>query len=907
MKTRVQGSVEKTAGKNRTCVEVNTLDRYEYNVLSAKIKELIAEGEFAKAVEIADQIDWRKVRSVMTLCTISDLYKINRRYAESKDILLMAYERHPEGRLIVYSLCELSIKLEEYVQAIEYYKEFVNLAPKDTSRYILQYRLYEAQEVSLEERIAVLEEFKKRDYREKWAYELAYLYHRVGLASKCVEECDEMFLWFGEGKYVLKALELKMLHAPLDEEQKKKYDLWSSHIQAGVRPEEAAEVTVGSVSDISASTDEKDIVTAPTTEIPISLDLEDPGDDIQVKPMDMGLYNTVNLQQEIAKGMQGIFDEENTSEEATMDAGEEEDEIPQISDMPDILEESDLTAEDGPLAYVSQDTKVISGKPGKVSEQLHIPEIKPQTPVIDIGERVSVQEAQQVINLMRQDTASLHALAKVQEETVPGAKTGVLTPANTLGSPFDNVLTQEYDGQIKLAVPDPGIIEKQITGQMSIEDVLAEWEKMKQENEEKRKGEVRQRILQHTGGLFDEFDEATKSGLLEQLEKAFVEAIMKEAEKDNETPALKEEIVREAKAAVERVHQERAQEEESLTAADVTEEPGEEKAGEKVTEKEASEKPALEESASEVTDLEEPETPPEEKDEAVLQVQEALADHEQEAKAKQKDLAKKKAAREASKSTTGRTDAREFTAEERKTFEPFLKNKKSREQVLFALENMSLSAYTGNVIITGEEGAGTLDLAKNLIKEMQKADRNFSGQVAKISGAALNNKDIQGVLETLKGGAIIVESATALKKSTVTKLVNALNNENLGILIILEGAKKPMSRMVAAVPGMAERFNVRIDIEVLGDAALIAYAKEYAMEQEYVVDAFAEMALQRRIENLQTYDHEVTLAEVRELVDEAIYYAGRKTPAHLLDLMLGKRYDAEDMIIIREKDFMHDN
>ena len=879
------------------------MDRYEYNVLAEKIKELIKEGEFVKAVEIADQIDWRKVRSVMMLCTISDLYKINRRYEESKDILLMAYERHPEGRLIVYSLCELSIKLEEYVQAIEYYKEFVNLAPKDTSRYILQYRLYEAQEVPLEERIAVLEEFKKRDYREKWAYELAYLYHRVGLASKCVEECDEMFLWFGEGKYVLKALELKMLHAPLDEEQQKKYELWSSHIQAGVRPEEATEMTAGSVSDIPASTDERDIVSAPTTEIPNSLDLEDPGDEIQVKPMDMGLYNTVNLQQEIAKGMQGIFDDEAASQDTAEDNEEEDNDVPRIPNMPDILEDSDLTGEEGPLAYVSQDTKVISGKPGRRSEQLHIPEIKPQAPVINIGEQVSVQEAQQVINLMRQDTASLHALAKVQEETVPGAKTGVLTPANTLGSPFDNVLTQEYDGQIKLAVPDPGMIEKQITGQMSIEDVLAEWEKMKQENEEKRKGEVRQRILQHTGGLFDEFDEATKSGLLEQLEKAFVEAIMKEAEKDEETPALKEEIVKEAKAAVERVHKERVQEESAQ------EEQTEPESSEKKAPDRADEIPeeTIDDTASRETVVEETESVLEKPDEAVLQVEEALADHEEETREKQKDLARKKAAKEAVKSEVGRTDSREFTTEERKTFAPFLKSKKSREQLLYALENMSLSAYTGNVIITGEEGAGTLDLAKNLIKEMQKADSNFSGQVAKITGAALNSKDIQGVLETLKGGAIIVESASALKKSTVTKLVKTLNNENLGIIIILEGAKKAMDRMVAAVPGMSERFNVRIDIEVLGDAALIAYAKEYAMEQEYVVDTFAEMALQRRIENLQTYDHEVTLAEVRELVDEAIYYAGRKTPAHLLDLMLGKRYDSEDMIIIREKDFMHDN
>ena len=200
------------------------MDKYEYKVRAEEIKALIAEGEFAEAVKIADTIDWRRVKSVMMLCTISDLYKINRRFQESKDILLMAYERHPGGRLIVYSLCELSIKMGEVVQGIEYYKEFVQIAPKDTGRYILQYKLYEAQDVSLEERIAVLEEFKKRDYREKWAYELAYLYHRVGLETKCVEECDEMFVWFSDGRYVMKALELKMLHQPLSAQQQEKYE-----------------------------------------------------------------------------------------------------------------------------------------------------------------------------------------------------------------------------------------------------------------------------------------------------------------------------------------------------------------------------------------------------------------------------------------------------------------------------------------------------------------------------------------------------------------------------------------------------------------------------------------------------------------------------------------------------------
>lgn len=882
------------------------MDRYEYNVLAEKIKEYISEGEFVKAVEIADKIDWRKVRSVMMLCTISDLYKINRRFEESKDILLMAYERHPEGRLIVYSLCELSIKLEEYVQAIEYYKEYVNLAPKDTNRYILQYRLYEAQEVSLEERVAVLEEFKKKDYREKWAYELAYLYHRIGLESKCVEECDEMFLWFGEGKYVLKALELKMLHAPLDEDQQQKYDLWKSNIQAGQRPDEATEGAADN--EITASTDEQDIASAPTTEIPASMDM----DDIQVKTVDVGsMYSTVNLQKEIAEGMKEIFEEEDEEASGIKEIpdifgtggglSEGLTEVPETGADEEVpeenVEEAGASTASSPyssipeLAYVSQDTKVMPTRPSKLSSEIVIPEIVPEKPVIDIGEKVSIDEAQQVIDLMQQDTASLHALARVQEETVPGAKTGVLTPLNTAGSPFDQLLSQEYDGQIKLAVPDTDIIEKQITGQMSIDDVLVEWERMKQENEEKRKGEVRQRILQHTGGLFDEFDEATKSGLLEQLEKAFVEAIMKEGDPEEEEPDLEEKIVKEAKAAADRVHQEMTKDAES-DEEDIKAEEGEEA---DATDEET---PAEEVDGAE--DSEAADEDDESKDEAVRKVEEALADSEDEAK--EKRVASKKAE---AKKAGEKTDNRELTPEEKKTFASFLKGKKAKEQLVYALENISLCAYTGNVIITGEQGAGTLDLAKNLIKEIQKADSNFSGQVAKISGSALNGKDIATVIGALKNGALIVEGATALKKSTVTKLVKELNNENLGIIVILEGSKKAMNRMVAEVEGMSERFDVRIDIEALGDAALIAYAKEYAKEQEYAMDPMGALALYRRIENLQTIDHEVTLAEIREIMDEAIYYASKKTPAHLLDLMLGKRYDAEDMILIREKDFTH--
>ena len=301
------------------------MDKYEYKVRAEEIKALIAEGEFAEAVKIADTIDWRRVKSVMMLCTISDLYKINRRFQESKDILLMAYERHPGGRLIVYSLCELSIKMGEVVQGIEYYKEFVQIAPKDTGRYILQYKLYEAQDVSLEERIAVLEEFKKRDYREKWAYELAYLYHRVGLETKCVEECDEMFVWFSDGRYVMKALELKMLHQPLSAQQQEKYEwmkrererqiagLEEEGIEEEILPAEGEELPEEALPEMEQEQEEESLGEN-MADFPEYAGQETE-EEFKVKTIDMGQYNTINLQKELAESMREILAEEVKGEE----------------------------------------------------------------------------------------------------------------------------------------------------------------------------------------------------------------------------------------------------------------------------------------------------------------------------------------------------------------------------------------------------------------------------------------------------------------------------------------------------------------------------------------------------------------------------------------------------------------
>ncbi|MDD6811317.1 MAG: hypothetical protein PUD93_05575 [Lachnospiraceae bacterium] len=888
------------------------MDKYEYKVRADEIKALIAEGEFAEAVKIADTIDWRRVKSVMMLCTISDLYKINRRYQESKDILLLAYEKHPTGRLIVYSLCELSIKMEEYVQAIEYYKEFVQIAPKDTGRYILQYRLYEAQDVSLEERIAVLEEFKKRDYREKWAYELAYLYHRIGLTTKCVEECDEMYLWFGEGKYVLKALELKALHVPLNADQQAKYDTWIAQRDAEIEEEKEEELTAAdeeaeedindaeieeqegdtqTVSDIRRADGAKEINSyredAPTTELP------------EVKTVDVGQYNTINLQMALAESMKEIL-----AEEEPVDVQEEE--------MPIEQEEAESVAAVPEAETVAE--QVIEAK--EESEEPETSEEEEETQEPSIAEKLIAPLLQETVEMPRveipkvaipQDTDELQEIGAVKKPAeepkpkpelsagIPGARTGVLTPLNAKPTKYDDVLSQEYDGQISLAIPDAATIEKQITGQLSIEDIMAEWEEMKKDNEQKRMEDVRKRILEHTGSLFADFDEATKTGLLEQLEKAFVEAIMKESDK----PAIKKVILPDeaekeldeaAKAASKSVTQSK-----KISSLTKTEEPS--KAETVLPEPMPEEDVTVEDEVEELEEIEEANIPEEMIDETVPK-----ETAKEEVPAQEEKTVQVQAIEETSEQ---KQPVRELTEEEKELFGQFIHHKKSREQLIHTLDNMSLAACTGNVIITGEEDGGTISLAKGLIREMQYNDSNFSGKVAKVSGAVLNKKDVAETFAKLSNGALIIEKASDLKPETAAKIVKVLEKDNMGLILILEDRKQKMNQLIDKNPALTNNINLRVDIEPLNDEALVAYAKQYAEDMEYSIDEFGVLALHTRIADMQTSDHEVTLAEVRELVDEAIYYADKKTPKHFFDILLAKRYDEEDMIILREKDFMH--
>lgn len=896
------------------------MDKYEYKVRAEEIKALIAEGEFAEAVKIADTIDWRRVKSVMMLCTISDLYKINRRFQESKDILLMAYERHPGGRLIVYSLCELSIKMGEFVQAIEYYKEFAQIAPKDTGRYILQYKLYEAQDVSLEERIAVLEEFKKRDYRERWAYELAYLYHRVGLETKCVEECDEMFLWFGDGRHVMKALELKMLHQPLTAPQQERYEWMKREKEeqiAGLEEEGVEEVTLEDELPEENDSEERLVEEEQTEEAEENIadfsGYAQPEEEFKVKTIDMGQYNTINLQKELAESMKEILGEEEKENASDMDPVTEAIVAPLLQETGDILQadKPDKAVKEPEKEEVKENPAAVATEREEVFFEEDVKDILLEdTKEISIGKKEEKLGDTKEITPRRSNIPIPVRKPREEEPVQPVVQAPVQMPVQAgpylmktvKPSGFEQMLSQEYDGQISLVVPNKNSVEKQITGQLNITDIMAEWERMKRENEEKRREDVRKRVQQHTGNMFSEFDEATKTGLLEQLEKAVIEAILKEsAEKEIGPEDITEEKLTDIVKNVGKKKEENKEEEkkeEEKKEEDIREE-DEDIPGTLEEQPEEKDKPTeiREEEARPTAFTEEPEEKAGDIT-GIIDLEKLLGESTDVEAEKEKAKEKKAAATEGGK-------LRPLSDEEKELFGRFAHNRKTKEQIIHAIETMSMDSYSGNVIVTGEEGAGTLDLAKGLVRMLQMSDRNFSGKVAKISGDTFNKKDVDGTLSRLTDGALIIEHATKMNSSTAEDLNKALVKEGRGLFVVIEGRKDEMNLFLRKNAALLDNFNARIDVESLDDHSLVEYARQYAEEMEYSIDELGILALHTRIADMQTSDHEVTVTEVKDLVDDAIYFADKKNPKHFFDILFGKRYDEDDMVILREKDFMH--
>ncbi len=960
------------------------MDKYEYKLRSDEIVKLIEEEKYVEAANIADMIDWRRVKSITMLLKVSALYRVNRRNEDSKAVLQIAYERYPANRAVLYSLCEVSVELDDVVAAIEYYKEFVKLAPRDNGVFTLRYRILEAQEASLEERIELLEELKKRDYQEEWAYELAYLYHRVGLATKCVEECDDLILWFGDGPYVMKAMELKMLHAPLTPIQQKKYDMAKtrqsqedyaagdtyseenyseeeSYAEDGygaeaaypeenysgeesypedgygaedVYPEENYSEEESYVEDGYGVEDAypeenyneepypeddyrteeiytEDTYLADNAEVDnidnyaveenqsVSSAYRDTGS------IDMSQYNTINLQKVVAESMKELFaDDEDIFAEERADivqpedihqenATETEASNPSVEDN---TEDNTLIQEDHEELPQSEPETTEKEQPvpvhtSRVAQMVTgVSEIAPEPHTGAISKVFVPGEDARVI---RQDT-DMDMLRDITEESVQEEH-------DRLEENGENVFDEQPTLQEEIAsipVPEEEVAdavqeEEQdtqeevfhpMTGQMNLDEVLGEWERMKQENAAKHKEEVRKLVLQQTGKIFENFDNSVKNGIFGELEKED-EGEVEELTEIEDTPDMEETELQE-KITESQAWMDEENETESVELSDAEESMEE-----------------IEEAAPEQEEYPEEEYVDDNAEEdsgEILETQEINLDT-----AEIGDLPDK-IIETTDKETKGvrKEEIRDFTTEEQELFENFAVTKKIRKQIIYALDKMSLAAYTGNVIITGEAGLGTVRLAKNLIREYQALDANFSGKVAKITGEKLNLRNLSEVFAKLGNGALIIEKANGITQDKLYEMANLLNQDNLGLVVIMEDTRKEITHLLEKQAFISDYFNIRIDLMEMDNNALVDYAKNYALALEYSIDELGTLALYTRIANSQSGNHVVTKDEVRDIIDEAIWKSKKFNLKNFVDVLLAKRYDKEDMIVLRERDFM---
>lgn len=966
------------------------MDKYEFKLRSEEIDKLMENQKYADAVRLADTIDWKRVKSATTLAKIAELYKINKRFDDCYRILEFAYDRNPSNRNVVYSLCEICIETGDIVEAIEYFKEYASLAPRDPGVYTLRYRIYEAQNVGFEERIELLEELKKKDRLEEWEYELAYLYHRAGFATKCVEECDELILWFGEGPYVVKAMELKMLHEPLTPSQQEKYDR---------RNEEKIQIAAQAARERNTG----------------EMDLDD---DFRVKTIDMSKFNTMNLQAELAENLKEYIDDE---PKPVQPAGENREDqkvyhntIPadaqevffadQTADMRYQIPTPQSAAEATPEMEAFKESfaqDYVGVEPPQSMGQL-IEDLDEGTQEIPVNAVVGAVPTASVIS---GDTARVHT-RDVQEihfgdegetvaEEIPGQQSFIsntqrMAPVTGNTGAYERLFAQEMDGQISLAnLPQEKVVEKQITGQLNIQDILADWEKLKKEREQKMQEDVRQNVLQQTGQIFTQFDVDSKTGILASLEDPSVldsingsasATVMKGLEnhaKQVIMPGADETVV-----PVEEVAEPVAEESvaEEIEAAPVIEELTEElieSAAEEIPEVEATVVAgALDETGvldqtivsqftgelsttagamdtviiaeSVVADIESAavaaeattavadaventveeiveETADEVTTEEVTQsvegnfygsvtaaipgaiwkevdgVVEDGGEIQEEAPVEEYNMQDQEDV--VSEEDQEMAEHKDLTDEEKDLFKPFLYSKKMKAQILDTLEKITLAAYVGNVVITSDSKETSLQLAKLIVSYVRMGDDNFSGNVAKIEAEKLNKKDMSNVFAKLVNGALLIEDAGKLNSQTMRAMLQELNQEANGIIVILMDKKRAMDTLMGRGAVISEFFNARIDVLSMNVDMLVTYGIRYVYDKGYSVDDMGRLALYKRISEMQAGNHTVTVAEVKEIMEDAMYSANKGGLSKMASIIMRKRYDENDMIILKEKDF----
>lgn len=803
------------------------MDKYEYNLKLDQMKSLYAEEKYEDAADIADTINWNKIKNVNALVKAGEIYEKTERYEDSRDVLLMAYDRSPIGRMIIYRLAEVAVKMQDFDAAQDYYDEFVQIAPHDSLKYVLRYDIKKAQGAPYTDLIPILEELKDQEYTEEWAYELAYLYHKAGMSDKCIDACDELILWFGDGPYVERALELKMLYQPLTKTQEEKY---RSFRQARDSKDGMTHINVEEMQRAGEYAHE-----------PVAIP------QVSINPEK---FNTVNLQEEIAKGMQQIID---ATEKETIT---------------DTLDNINKMVEEIPYLKLPQ------GEEQPKEADAHIE----------------------------------------TDEEIDGS----------LKINFKEMLGEDSDGQMSLMTNDRAQVERQITGQITIEEVLGEWEKTKraaeaalEEANQRKLESAKARALQQAGNIMDRL-----TGVIPKLDAGVTPRELLEEEYLQDKPEGVEVPTPAEEPVMESPETQTSEMQIPETEIPVEEQPYDENVEDFSDEyvPETDEEEAGLPDAEDVQDITE-EEPDALKDVPMIDIpKKPIAPK---AVAKEKPQAEHNTWKNRTvrmpeisepvnlvKEEHAEAEAMvELTEAEKTIFSYFMPVKGMERQLRQALTGAThhlkhdATASTGNLMILGGHGCGKTTLATSVIKVLQQETGKLDGKIGKIQAEALNQKDIGQMLKKVAGGCLIIENVGELTRQSAITLSLLLEQNRSGVYIIIEDTSKGIKKALSLDEGFAKKFTEQITVPIFTNDELVTFARSYSRELGYKIDDMAVLALYNRISNIQRLDQATTLTEVKEIVDEAIDREAHGGLKKAISILTASRYTDDDRIVLREKDF----
>lgn len=866
------------------------MDKYEYKLKLDQMKSLTAEGKYEEAAEIADTINWRKIKNINALVKVGEIYEKVGRYDESKDVLLTAYDKSPIGRMIIYRLAEVAVRTKSFDEAKEYYQEFVEIAPHDNLKYVLKYEISKAQGADIGTLIGILEELKEQEYSEEWAYELAYLYHKAGMSEKCIDACDELILWFGDGPYVERALELKMLYQPLTKQQEDKYRTFRQRHDGvvEVRPEDPLE--------------SGEIIPEP----------------VQIKDVKMSAerFNTQNLQEELQRSMQEIMNA--TEKEAVNDTMDnikklvedipylqipsEKEEEPQEEEVYQHIETDEeidnslksnfqemLVDEDGQMSLYMQGGRVAEPQ---VSGQMSIEDVLAEWEKTKRAAEAALQEAEQ----RKLESAKARALQEAEEllgrlaDVIPMLDSG-LTPKDLLDQKYLSKDGQPNDSAVSMVTNMNQFLQQEI-------DRLSDENAQMDEQLAAVGASLVGDYMANAGvAAEDAAQNVVAAGVQELMaEEELPEIAMPEGLddidnqwEDEDFEELDAEVPQENAASLAE-HTAEQTKPEALAEADDTMEAG--------TSAEDVEAAILAETARQMAkeSVEKEELPEIElpgdldlgKEETAEEILPAIA--EPEAFEVPDTISK-------------------LSKELREIFTYFVPITGMEEQLCQALTGASqhltkgATAGTGNMIIQGGSGSGKTVLATSMIKALQKETGKPNGKIGKIEASVLNQKDVAALLKKVAGGCLIIEKAGDLSRETALKLSLLLEQDTSGVLVIIEDTKHGIQKALSRDDGFAAKFSEKINIPIFTSDELVSFAKSYANELGYTIDEMGVLALYNSISNIEHADRETTLTEVKEIVDKAVAHSEKGGLKKAFSIITSRRYDEDDYIILREKDF----